>query len=228
MINMETTQPINPRKKVDISQSLSAFEKEADLVNGAVLFDGNSGRIADGVGEERFVPPPYPPQPLSSDMIRQLSAAIKDRKIEILTHFTRLENLASILTHGLQPRSVLAADPRSQSVRFNPPHLPGYWNNALSFNISFPNYRLFYNLQEQMGFEWVVLLFDVNLLLTQSFYYFVYPAANLIQTPIFSSEISPFYKHLMLFIPCSRIRKMFAGHFCRFRTVIRLIRNRRC
>ncbi|HNY94052.1 MAG TPA: hypothetical protein PKX80_05375 [Flexilinea sp.] len=141
--------------------------------------------------ESRFVPPPYPPVPVSPEMAKALSAEIKSRKIQFLTHFTRLENLASILTYGLLPPNQLKSEGRTRFVRFNPPYLPGYWQNAISFNISFPNYRLFYNLQEQRGYDWVVLLFDINILLSQPFYYFIYPAANLIHTPIFATEISP-------------------------------------
>jgi len=94
---------------------------------------------------------------------------------------------------------LIQSNPEIGNVQINEPALPHPWQWSVSFNISFPNYRLFYKLQERMGFDWVVLLFDVNLLINQPFYFFPYPAANLIYSERFSTEISPFLQKIQSF-----------------------------
>ena len=205
-MEIEATQPIPPHK---------ASEKLASSFPSAVWGDYTGMEEENPqVNEEGLrIPPPFPPVPISPEMAKRLTTEIKDRKIQFLTHFTRLENLASILTYGLLPADMLKAEGRTNFVKYNSPALPGIWQNAISFNISFPNYRLFYNLQEQRGYDWVVLVFDINLLLQQPFYYFIYPAANLINTPIFESEISPklqsFEAFETLFADSENVRRAF-------------------
>ena len=77
----------------------------------------------------------------------RLRAFLKERRIDTLIHFTRLENLASILSYGLLSRRAIATDPRVGRVRTNEPELPEAWRDMISLNISFPNYRLFYQMQ---------------------------------------------------------------------------------
>lgn len=121
----------------------------------------------------------------------RLRSILKERKIDTLIHFTRLENLASILNFGLMARKAIEADTRIGRVRTNQPELPPDWQAMISLNISFPDYRLFYRMQEQRGYEWIVLAYDAALLTQQPFFSFIFPAANLIRTPIFESEIAP-------------------------------------
>lgn len=142
---------------------------------------------------------PCPPEEISQDMAKALSRHFKNRRIFYLTHFTRLENLTSILKNGLLSRAAMKSDSKFAAVKFNEPQLPSAWQWAVSLNISFPNYRLFYKLQERSGYDWIVLLFDINLLLDQPFYYFPYPAASLIHTPHFQKAISPYLQHLQSF-----------------------------
>ena len=142
---------------------------------------------AAGFGSES-VPPVVP---MSEAENYRLRAILKERKIETLIHFTRLENLASSLSYGLMSRTAIESDSRIGRVRTNQPELPPDWRSTISMNISFPDYRLFYRLQEQRGFEWIVLVYDAALLLQQPFFSFIFPAANLIRTPIFEKEIAP-------------------------------------
>ncbi len=90
-------------------------------------------------------------------------------------------------------------DPQFSEVRFNEPALPPAWQWAVSLNISYPNYRLFYNLQERLGYEWVVLLFDVDILMDIPFYFFPYPAARMIRMSHFQKEIAPFLQYTQSF-----------------------------
>lgn len=142
---------------------------------------------------------PCPPEEISQDMAKSLSRHFKNRRIFYLTHFTRLENLTSILKNGLLSRAAMKSDSEFAAVKFNEPQLPSAWQWTVSLNISFPNYRLFYKLQERSGYDWIVLLFDINLLLDQPFYYFPYPAASLIHTPHFQKAISPYLQRLQSF-----------------------------
>lgn len=146
------------------------------------------------VSQEHIVPGPDA-VPIITGMspveINQMHAFLKARKIETLIHFTRLENLASILSYGLLSRAAIETDSRIDRVRFNEPALPEAWQGMISLNVSFPNYRLFYNMQFQRGHEWIVLVYDAELLLAQPFFSFLFPAHNLIRTPIFATEIAP-------------------------------------
>ena len=186
MESLEITQPIRPRPDGKPVQAVQLPEP------------GEYGFVEQPQQDPCI---PFPPQPimLSEEAAKALSEELRERKIQFLTHFTRVENLASIMTHGLLPRSRLVAEGRARSIRFNEPYLPGAWQDAISFNISFPNYRLFYNLQEQRGVEWVVLLLDASLLLSQPFYYFLFPAANLVQVPSFPIEFAPYLQSVEMF-----------------------------
>ncbi len=137
-------------------------------------------------------PLPFAPQKFSLEQARLMDKILKYRKITYLTHFTRLENLASILRRGLFSRGALLNNPETANVRLNSEPLPLEWQFALSLNISFPDYKLFYKFQERMGYEWVVLIFDARILLEQSFYYFNRRAGEMIFSPGFNEQVSPY------------------------------------
>jgi hypothetical protein len=187
--NIESTQPIQSRIGNRSSQ--------------ANLSDAAENDSTEGLRHRRITysnaPLPFPPEGITPETAKGFAKIIKERKITFLTHFTRLENLTSILKNGLISRGSIQSNPEIGTVRMNEPVLPNPWHWAVSFNISFPNYRLFYKLQERMGFEWVVLLFDINLLMSQSFYFFPYPASNLILSERFPTEISPFLQKVQSF-----------------------------
>ena len=68
---------------------------------------------------------------------------VRNRKIDVLCHFTRLENLIGILGNGLLPR-------RTLSERYIPfyavdPYRRDDCPEAVCLSISFPNYMLFYS-----------------------------------------------------------------------------------
>ncbi|WP_374242240.1 DarT ssDNA thymidine ADP-ribosyltransferase family protein [Zoogloea sp.] len=76
------------------------------------------------------------------------------RGITLLTHFTQVSNLDSILRRGLLPRDMLIGD---DNVRFNDQYrLDG--TRAVCLSVEHPNYKMFYRLrQETPDVEWVVL-----------------------------------------------------------------------
>lgn len=173
-------QPIPPRPIFPVGTGGGEPGPQAD--------PGSSGAGIPSVSGAEAVPPV---QPMTVEESLRLRAFLKERRIDTLIHFTRLENLASILSYGLLSRRAIATDPRVGRVRTNEPELPEAWRDMISLNISFPNYRLFYQMQAMRGFEWVVLAYDAALLLQLPFFSFIFPAANLIRTPIFSAEIAP-------------------------------------
>lgn len=97
---------------------------------------------------------------------------LRERQIQYLCHFTRLENLESILTHGLIPRADL------YNAEFNPnPSLPihSIFNdrhridgkpNANCLSISFPNSSMFYGLRcSNDTAQWAVIVLSARILI---------------------------------------------------------------
>jgi ssDNA thymidine ADP-ribosyltransferase, DarT len=97
----------------------------------------------------------------------QRKAAIQDscssRKIEVLVHFTRMENLAGILKEGLVPRASLEA--RTRRPIFNDQVRRDGHKDAVCLSISFPNYRMFYKYRcADQTSTWSVLLIKPDVL----------------------------------------------------------------
>lgn len=88
------------------------------------------------------------------------------RGIHNLYHFTRIENLNSILTHGLLPVS-LHNGHRISSIRNDYERFDSLFNFT-SFSVGFPNYKLFYYFSNKIYPEtkWVVLELNANMLTT--------------------------------------------------------------
>lgn len=88
---------------------------------------------------------------------------VRDRKIPFLTHFTRLENLASTMQHGLLPRADVTRH-AADAITNDGLRLDGRQEyNCLS--VSFPNSLMFYRFRkDNVGSEWVVLLLPPVLL----------------------------------------------------------------
>ncbi len=84
------------------------------------------------------------------------------RNIKYLMHFTRVENLQSILRKGLYPREELDED----SCIFNDAYRYDCCENAVCTSIEFPNYKMFYTLRlANPNTQWVVLAIDAQILL---------------------------------------------------------------
>ena len=88
----------------------------------------------------------------------RIERLIDKRDIKYLTHFTRIENLPSILQKGLMPRKQLLL----QGIR---PEVND-WNrldntDAVCLSVSFPNYKLFYRFRvKRPETKWAVILLD--------------------------------------------------------------------
>jgi len=81
---------------------------------------------------------------------------VESRGINFVWHFTRVENLDGILSHGLLARTEIEA--REISCLYNDGYRYDGCVDAVCCSIGFPNYKMFYSLrQSQPGSEWVVV-----------------------------------------------------------------------
>lgn len=90
----------------------------------------------------------------------------RELDVKFLVHFTQVDNLPSILSHGIHPRG----KPRhniepavNDSLR-----LDGH-TDATSVSISFPNSRMFYKYRvAKLNSAWAILLLDKSILWTKT------------------------------------------------------------
>ena len=99
----------------------------------------------------------------------QIQQICVERGIQTLCHFTRIENLKSILQRGLVGRSIL----EEIEIQFlwNDPNRYDRCPEANCLSISFPNYQMFYGIRERKkeiegvnDSQWIVLLLDAKVL----------------------------------------------------------------
>jgi hypothetical protein len=91
--------------------------------------------------------------------IQQFAAA---RDVKYLFHFTREENLSSILQHGLLPLNHLAANGVA-SARNDLQRIDG--TSGVCLTIGFPNYKMFYPIRiANPGVRWAVLAIRAEVL----------------------------------------------------------------
>jgi hypothetical protein len=91
-----------------------------------------------------------------AETIRKL---VSELKIPFLIHFTRVENLQSIIQHGLWP--VARIGEIGVKPQINDQHRIDGHLEATSLSVAFPNYRMFYKYRmENKNTDWVVLGID--------------------------------------------------------------------
>ncbi|GFZ86267.1 DarT ssDNA thymidine ADP-ribosyltransferase family protein [Sphingobium fuliginis] len=96
---------------------------------------------------------------------RLLQTRVSQRSLPFLVHFTRVENLPSIMCHGL--RSISAMQSEKIAFRWNDEQRLDGHEDAVSLSIAHPNDKLFYRWRmsnPQQG--WAVLLLDPSVLWT--------------------------------------------------------------
>ncbi|ABQ25481.1 hypothetical protein Gura_1280 [Geotalea uraniireducens Rf4] len=92
-----------------------------------------------------------------------MRATVEGRGIAHLIHFTRFENLNSILQHGIRPRQVL--DAGGEEYIFNDELRLDGCLDAVSLSISFPNYKMFYPYRcQDYSINWAVLRLKSSIL----------------------------------------------------------------
>ena len=117
----------------------------------------------------------------SEKKTKNIRQFIKKIKLNCLTHFTRAENLKSILQSGILPPSILSSNKAFASVQRNSVTLPPEWSGLVSLNLSFPDYKLFNQLQNHMPSDWVILLLDPRVILDFPCYFFSGRALDFIE-----------------------------------------------
>ena len=104
---------------------------------------------------------------IESNREAQIQQICDERDIETLVHFTRVENLSSILQNGLLSRKALEIleETRGQQFLFNDRKRKDGHKDAICLSISFPNYQMFFKYRKMNSDEhWVVLLLDTTVL----------------------------------------------------------------
>lgn len=109
--------------------------------------------------------------------------AVKQRRIEYLWHFTKLENVDSIFQNGIVPRATLEAN--QANVAYNDFYRHDGFKNANCLSIGHPNYKMFYSLRRQdPSVEWVVFGVKAEILWTKDCAFCISNAANALVTAV--------------------------------------------
>ena len=98
-------------------------------------------------------------------MKKKIQKFIDDRNVECCIHFTKVENLKSILQYGLLSKDEM--DYKFLDYHYNDSlRLDGY-TESISVSITFPNYKMLYKYRmENSSSRWVVLILDASLVLS--------------------------------------------------------------
>jgi hypothetical protein len=110
---------------------------------------------------------------------------LQQRGVTHLVHFTKAQNVPSILRSGLLSRNELATRGLAHSI--NDPHRFDYVTNAICLSVSFPNYKMFYRLRlEHPEDDWVVLRLRPEIVANKrcAFSYANAATRSIAQTPI--------------------------------------------
>ncbi len=88
-----------------------------------------------------------------------IEAAAQGLAIRYLVHFTRSENLASILSYGLRPRSDI--DNKVIDGTINDTARLDNRRDRVCLSFGFPNYKMFFKLRTEINnTEWPILFLD--------------------------------------------------------------------
>jgi len=98
------------------------------------------------------------------------------RNIKYLVHFTRLENLESIIEHGFISRKKLEGSVLNAS--FNDDMRLDNQPNTISTSVSFPNHKMFYKYKINSNSKWVVLKIKIDILYNQKAAFCMHNAAD--------------------------------------------------
>lgn len=113
---------------------------------------------------------------------KSIESIIKERNITSLYHFTQIENLESILIHGLIPVNDL--DRSNKYYKYNDALRLDNHKNAICVSISFPNYKMFFKYRKYDFDNWCVLELDPSILYKKDCLFCLQNAASKDETKI--------------------------------------------
>ena len=119
--------------------------------------------------------------PRTQQEIQDIQNIVTIRAIPYLVHFTRLENLYSILNNGLVPRAVIDNSPKNSPfrvVQVNDEIRVDYKTTFNCASIGFPNCRMFYKYRQLKGAGWVILLLRPKILWEKNCLFYPVNAAS--------------------------------------------------
>ncbi len=100
------------------------------------------------------------------DIPAQIQREVLTRGIPCLLHFTQVDNLSSIVDHGLLSRSALEAEGNISAYASDHHRLDGH-NSAISVSIAAINARMFHAKRHAVGNPyWVVLMLEPSIMWT--------------------------------------------------------------
>lgn len=92
-----------------------------------------------------------------------MQVEVERRNIKYILHFTKIENVGSIIENGLIPRSNLEV--QGTELTFNDLYRHDGQKGASCLSISHPNYKMFYSLRQRDNTQkWVVVAFKRDVL----------------------------------------------------------------
>ena len=105
---------------------------------------------------------------IKKDQENKIKEILEHRKIKYLVHFTRVENLDSILLNGLVPVSI-QQERNFESIHNDEQRIDSKID-CTSCSIEFPNYKLFYRFRNTKfpGTKWVTIVLNADLLFSPS------------------------------------------------------------
>lgn len=108
-------------------------------------------------------------------ILEDIQKIIDKREIKSVFHFSRVENLSSILLNGVVPRSNLVG---STSIFNDTVRADGKLDHS-SFSISFPNHLMFYRLRcATPDSKWALLVFKPEILTAYDCLFYTVNAAS--------------------------------------------------
>ena len=123
---------------------------------------------------------PDTPRSPSQSAKKKILQSIRKRKISGLTHFTRIDNLRSILSTGILPRTIIQKNRAFEKAVLSPTPMPEQWQSMVPLNVSFPDHRLFSQMRVHDPSDWVVLVIDPKIIADIPAYFFPARAVDFI------------------------------------------------
>ena len=136
---------------------------------------------------------------------QEIGAILEERKIFNLVHFSRIENIDSIIEFGLLPITQL----EKNELQFIKNDEGRYDNkdNCISVTIEYPNYWVLKEFRERYPYsKWAILVLDSSLLLEHNCYFAEHNAASIGISKSLNNKVTS-HDFLKMFDPVVKVQK---------------------